>query len=237
MSAVPLTEPGVPSMGPNIAGTPGSRLSGERVDSAPAALPEPRSAVERLEASRARLRVAMLPPPPRNAASQREGHRFIAWDWLDKLAEIPTVAVIVDAVSAWWSRHPLHTVSLVAREAAQTVAAPLAKQNPLGYAVAGLIAGAVFMKLRGWRWLAKPALFAGLMPHVASRVVAHLPIESWLGVLNGMLTPRPASGAAQHTPTAAAPGASAAGVRSGATATSTPRPDPAAARAAAEVMH
>jgi len=220
MSAVPLTEPGVPSLGPNVAGTPGSRLAGERVATAPLALPEPLDAVGRLEASRARLRAAMLPPPS-PAAAPRAGGRFIGWDWLDKLAEIPTVAVVVDAVSAWWARHPLHTVSLVAREAAQTVAAPLARQNPLGYAVAGLIAGALFMRMRGWRWLAKPALFAGLMPQVASRVVANLPLESWLGVLNGMVTPRPAADAT------APPVAS-----------TTPRTEASAAvRAAAEVMH
>jgi len=242
MSAVPLTEPGVPSAGPNVAGSPGSRLSGERVGTAAASLPEPHSAIERLEASRARLRAAMQPPAPQRTSAPGQKRRSIAWDWLDSLAEIPTVAVIVDAVSAWWSRHPLHTVSLVAREAAQTVAAPLAKQNPLGYAVAGLIAGAVFMRLRGWRWLAKPALFAGLMPHVASRVIAHLPLESWLSVLNGMVTPRPSSHSDSrheaHPDFRAGEAASsrnAAGT-SAAAATSAPRAE-AAERAAAEVMH
>lgn len=143
------------------------------------------SAVERIELSRARLRLAMQPPPAAPASEATGLHA-----WFERLKGQPSIAVIIDALQSWWSRHPVRPLMQMATEATNAVAKPIAAHNPLALvAVAGLI-GIVFAWSRPWRWALKPALFAGLLPQLVSRVVSHLPVDSWLAAL-GPAAPRP----------------------------------------------
>jgi hypothetical protein len=142
---------------------------------------------ERLEASRGRLRQAMLTiakPPPRaspGAAKSLLGATGAAW--LDNIKTAPGVSIIVDAVSSWWMRHPLRLASMVAGDAARAVVQPMAQKNPIGLALGALGVGAVIAWSRPWRWIAKPALLAGLFPQVLTKVIAHAPSSSWVSVL------------------------------------------------------
>ena len=136
------------------------------------------NAVERMELSRARLRDAMLPPP----ALPSRGSPAAPLAWLERLKDQPAVAIVVDTLRSWWSRHPLRAVVHVASEATNAVAKPIAQHNPVALVVLAGLAGAVLAWSRPWRWALKPALFAGLMPQLVSRVVANLPLESWLAV-------------------------------------------------------
>ena len=153
------------------------------------------AAIDRIEFSRARLRQVMMPPPPA-ASGQAEA------SWIDRLESLPAVRVVIDAVSNWWARHPLRVVTLVAAEASSAAARPLAQSNPLALVVVAAIAGAVLAWSRPWRWLVKPALFAGLVPQVAARIVTGLPVESWAHMLSQWVgnpaaaTPSPAAGSA-----------------------------------------
>lgn len=134
--------------------------------------------VERIELSRARLRQAMLPAP----ALPADGSPAAPLAWLERLKDQPAIAIVIDTLRSWWSRHPMRAVVHVASEATNAVAKPIAQHNPIALvAVAGL-AGALLAWSRPWRWALKPALFAGLMPQLISRVVANLPLESWLAV-------------------------------------------------------
>lgn len=142
----------------------------------------PMSPVERLEMSRARLRDAMLPSP----AVPANGSPTVPPAWLERLKNQPAIAILIDTLRSWWQRHPMRAIVHVASETANAVARPIAQHNPIALvAVAGL-AGAVLAWSRPWRWALKPALFAGLMPQLISRVVAHLPIESWLAVFTSV---------------------------------------------------
>ena len=134
------------------------------------------SAVQRIEASRARLRHAMQPPPARPDKAATSGPLA----WLQRLKEQPSIAVIIDALQSWWSRHPMRPLIQVASDASNAVARPIASHNPVALVAAAGLIGIVFAWSRPWRWALKPALFAGLMPQLVSRVVAQLPLESWL---------------------------------------------------------
>lgn len=144
------------------------------------------NAVQRIELSRERLRHAMVPPPALPDASQPR-----ALAWLDKLKGQPAIAIIIDTLKSWWSRHPMRAVVHVASEAGNAVAKPMAQHNPLALVAIAAVFGAVLAWSRPWRWALKPALFAGLMPQLVARVVAHLPLESWLAVFASPVSSTP----------------------------------------------
>jgi len=152
-------------------------------------------ALDRIEASRARLRLAMTPPPP-NPADDRASR---STSWLDKLGAVPLVHAVVDSVSAWWSHHPLRPVTQVAGEASNAMVKPIAQRNPLALVAVAAAVGASLAWSRPWRWIFRSALFAGLVPQLASRVVSNLPIESWMTMVGSALS---RSRSASDAPTA-----------------------------------
>ncbi|MES3012420.1 MAG: hypothetical protein V4750_01660 [Pseudomonadota bacterium] len=147
-------------------------------------------AIDRIETSRARLKLAMSPPPP--AADQRT--RAPAQPWLHRLTDLPLVSAVIESVTAWWSHHPLRPVAQVANEASSAVVRPLAQRNPLTLVLVAGVIGAGLAWTRPWRWIFRSALFAGLVPQLASRVVSSLPIESWMTMAGAsMARQQPAS--------------------------------------------
>jgi len=141
------------------------------------------NSVQRIELSRARLRDVMMPPP----ALPHESGAGCSPSWLQGLRQQPAVGIVVDTVKAWWSKHPLHAVLNVAIDASSAVVKPIAQHNPKTLVLVAALLGAVFAYSRPWRWALKPALFAGLMPQLISRVVSTLPLEAWLSVIGSTL--------------------------------------------------
>lgn len=141
------------------------------------------TALERLERSRECLRRAMLPPAavPRPAPG-----RF--GPFLQRLRGWPLVAESLDALAAWWWQHPLRPLAQVAGDASNAVARPLAQRHPLLLVLAAGLSGAALAWSRPWRWIFGSALFAGLVPQFAARIVARLPIDSWLTMLGAQLS-------------------------------------------------
>lgn len=155
------------------------------------------SGVERITLSRERLRLAMLPKP-----STPGDRRSL----LERAKHWPAVGMVADSVDAWWENHPLHALSDVASDASDTVMRPLANRHPLALVAGAAVAGAVLAWVRPWRWLFSSALLAGLAPQLASRLVAKLPVESWISMLGSFIGPaEPRRRARRAQPTAAAP--------------------------------
>ena len=155
------------------------------------------AALARLEASRARLREAMRPTAPEPSA---DGPDAGGRSWLQRLRELPVIGLVADALHGWWAQNPLRPVALVAAEASNAVAKPLAQRHPIALVLAAAAVGAALAWARPWRWALRSALFAGLMPQVASRVVANLPIESWLTLLSAALSKADAQARPEGTP-------------------------------------
>jgi hypothetical protein len=146
------------------------------------------TATERLESSRALLRQAMQGRSKNNPAA---GTPASAPEWLTQLKAIPMVSVLVEAVGSWWMQHPLRVASQLAAETTLAVVQPLARRNPLGLVLGALALGALVAWTRPWRWVLKPALFAGLWSQLLSKGIAHLPLKSWLAALGAVTSQRP----------------------------------------------
>lgn len=155
------------------------------------------AALDRLEASRARLREAMRPAAP---APSADGSNAASRSWYQRLRELPVIGLAADALGAWWSQNPLRPVALVAAEVSNAVAKPLAQRHPFALVLAAGVLGAALAWARPWRWVLRSALFAGLVPQVASRVVANLPVESWLTLLSAALSNADARTRPDETP-------------------------------------
>jgi hypothetical protein len=170
-------------------------------------------AIARLELSRAQLRTAMLPTPKEPGQSSAGGLGAIASRLTDRVRAMPGAGVLMDAAETWWAQHPLRTAGLVAVEASRKFAAPLAERNPLALVGGAVVFGAVLTMTRPWRWLLRPALFAGLLPALAMTVVRQLPLDTLLRIFGTDRTPaEPASTStsrAASTAPARPPGAAA----------------------------
>ena len=141
------------------------------------------TATERLEKSRASLRQALR---GKHHSRPSPGSRASAPGWLSNLKSVPMVTVLVEAITSWWMQHPLRVASLLAVDTTRAMVQPLARRNPLGLALGALALGALVAWTRPWRWVLKPAMFAGLWSQLLSKGIAHLPLESWLAALGSV---------------------------------------------------
>lgn len=142
-------------------------------------------ALARVEASRARLRLAMSPPAAPLPGTAKSS------SWVDRLTDWPAVRAVIESVESWWGHHPLRPVAQVALEASGAVVKPLAQRNPLMLVLTAAAIGAALAWGRPWRWIFRSALFAGLIPQLASRVVSNLPVESWMAMVGSALSQQP----------------------------------------------
>jgi hypothetical protein len=141
---------------------------------ASAALP---TACERLVLSRERLRRAL---PQGSAAAggttwpgsgAEPGGGLPAW--LSNLAALPGAGIVIDAWRAWWAKHPLRVAGEVGVEAVRSVLQPIARSHPLALVLGALLLGGVLAATRPWRWILKPAWFAGLWPQLFLQNLSH----------------------------------------------------------------
>ncbi len=121
---------------------------------------------DRLALSRERLRQAMQGPAAAASAESGSPANEPAPRWLDDLKSIPAVAIVIDALTHWWARHPLHVAAVVAADTATAVVRPMAQRHPWRLVLGAALVGGVIVWSRPWRWGLRPALFAGLLPQL-----------------------------------------------------------------------
>lgn len=148
------------------------------------------SACARLLLSRERLRREMVERSAPKRSSATAGADGPTVGWQDWLKQMPVAGVLFEALSSWWANHPLNGVASVAAGAARASLVPMAQRNPLGLMLIAVVLGAALVATRPWRWLLKPALFAGLVPQMLSKLVAHVPFESWMGFASNFSKPK-----------------------------------------------
>ena len=154
-----------------------------REDDRPIVEPRMPSAAERLEASRARLRTALMEiahPPPKPSLLDNLDVGNFGRQILDRLKALPGVSLVVESVEHWWNEHPLRTAGALAEEASRRYVGPIARKNPGAIIVGGVVFGALLIASRPWRWLLRPAILFGLVPQIASHALKRMPLDSWL---------------------------------------------------------
>lgn len=139
-------------------------------------------ACERLTRSRENLRQAL------RASKAAAAPGTTSLRWLDGLKVLPGFDVVLTALRAWWAQQPLRNASLGLSESAKTALLPLARRAPLTLVLCAVAAGGLFVWLRPWRWLTAPTVLAGLMPQVLGKMVANVPMQSWLAGLASLST-------------------------------------------------
>ena len=143
-------------------------------------------AIERLTLSRERLRGALreIAPPP-DAAGDHEPSVLMT-----ALMAIPGVRLVVDSVRSWWSQHPLHMATMVAGNTARSAMAPIARNKPFALIAAAVAVGGLLYWIKPWRGLLKPALLAGLVPHLVARAMDHVPLDAWMSAASAFASER-----------------------------------------------
>ncbi|MEP6872812.1 MAG: hypothetical protein ABI887_00445 [Burkholderiales bacterium] len=141
------------------------------------------TAVERVEFSRERLRRALLPSAESTPETRR--NRLSS---LGGAANLPFVGIVIESLKEWWSHHALRPAAQIVAEASRAVLMPLAHHHPFVLVLSASGAGAALAWSRPWRWIFSSALLAGLLPQLASRVVARLPLETWVTMLGTALS-------------------------------------------------
>ena len=144
------------------------------------------SPADRLLLSRESLRLAMRPDEQTTKADPEQIQAKFWRSWMDNLKGRPGVSLLIDAANAWWGQHPARTAVLLGSEAAKSLVQPLAQRNPVGLVVGAASFGALFAWSRPWRWIMTPALFAGLLPQIVSKVIAQVPPKNWVSIIAAM---------------------------------------------------
>jgi hypothetical protein len=144
----------------------------------------PLSAAQRLAESRERLRRHLTQGDGRHEARRRTAAARAdgtSPSGIDLLRAMPVLGVIIDAVSAWWSNHPLRPAATLADSVVRDAVAPLTRKHPITVLIGAFIVGCTIAWLKPWRFLGKSTLFAGLFSQIISRAVTQMPWESMLG--------------------------------------------------------
>lgn len=136
--------------------------------------------LEKLLRSRERLRTALTARPE----SPTESPNSAQPGWHASLMAVPGASIIVDALTSWWSQHPLRMAALVGEEAGNALIRPTAQKHPFLLVAGALMFGAALMRLKPWRWGFRKVLLAGLLPQLVSKLVSELPVSSWMTLLS-----------------------------------------------------
>ncbi len=140
------------------------------------------TALERLEASRVRLRREMS---PQAASVNANGPELSS---LDALKGLPLIGGVTSFLRRW------RPVGQLVVEAARARATPLAERNPFALVLVAGAVGAVLIWSRPWRWIFSSAVLAALLPRLVALAASRVPLESWIKLIGASLFGRPASG-------------------------------------------
>ena len=149
-------------------------------------------ALIRIEASRARLRSAMLPPPETSASDAGPGFALpkrwrAMWRSFMRSGPLATVAsTAAGALGSWWRSQPWHSTGEWAGRALLAEVQPLVRRHPLMAVAVGASLGAAVAAARPWRWRALHRHVRPVGGHLMRWTIAQLsqvPVQMALAAL------------------------------------------------------
>lgn len=165
-----------------------SDLAAPAVASPAPAVSEP-SALDRLTASRSRLRIALvaLAHPPKLEPLLSHGVSGLAVEILDRVKRLPVASLVLEAAQGWWRHHPLNQAGTVAAQASLTVIKPYAKKKPLNTFAIAAGATVLLLVLKPWRLLLRPRVILSAVTGIAMYALKTKSPRDWL---SAVLPPR-----------------------------------------------
>lgn len=161
----------------------------------------------RLDASRAALRLAMLPEVPAAVnTSQRPGGESLLSSPINALRRNPLVSTVLDTARQWWATRSWRPIVSVGIEAASQMVVPMARRYPGRVVAIVMVGGALLSRWRTWKWIVVttvPALAASLVPTLISRLASRLPLSTLLNLAGLSSTTAPRSRRENALPTTA----------------------------------
>jgi hypothetical protein len=149
----------------------------------------PKTPEERLEASRAALRIWLAEHYRRDASGQPEvsavpGDNEPEWltALFDAMSDRPLAAVALRWAKRWWANHPWRQLLGLSGQVLHESVAPVARRHPWLLLLGAALAGVALSRLRPWRWISGGALLTGLLPQFSIASV----LESITQALNAL---------------------------------------------------
>lgn len=121
----------------------------------PALSPARAEALARIERSRARLRLEMIPPPPAGPPMGSPLPRRLRalWRHLRRRASgWPITGFAMAALGEWWHRQPWRPAGEMLVDEIQASALPWVRRHPVATVAAAAALGAAVVASRPWRW-------------------------------------------------------------------------------------
>lgn len=181
--------------------------------------PSVAQALQRLQASRRRLHDHWLPGPAAGGggagASFRHGGLAGLWrHWRRRLARVPGVDAVADALSGWWRHHPWRTTAeLVTHEVVPQVDR-VVRRHPLLAVTVAAGAGLALVTWKPWRqaWCRRqlqtlPHRVGQGLWHLAAQVPLHTLLAGLLGAASATAASAGAATDKTEQPTMEAPDA------------------------------
>ena len=147
------------------------------------------SALDRLTASRARLRVELLEltHPPKLDPLLSHGVGGLGNEILSRVKRLPVASLVLEAAQGWWRHHPLNKAGTVAAQASLTVIKPYAKKEPLITFAIAAGATVLLLVLKPWRLLLRPRFILSAVTGTALYALKTKSPRDWL---SAVLPPR-----------------------------------------------
>ena len=164
------------------------------------------AALARMQASRARLRTALVPPAAAGGGSGGHGGSGFSVSNIARLLwrqvrggfrKSPSLDLVAQTVQTWWRRQPWHSAASLAGGEVQQMVVPMVRSHPWRAVAVAAAVGAAVVVAKPWRW----SLVTGQARKLRSEAfrlvrnqVFHVPLQMLLASLASLLVVQASGG-------------------------------------------
>jgi hypothetical protein len=134
-----------------------------------------------LAASRQRLRQTLLAiaAPPSQPSLLDGGIGNVGNRLLDRIKSLPMASALLEGLSAWWRRHPLHRAANAADAASKKLLGRAARRQPGAVILIAIGSGILLAYGRPWRLLLSPGALLSAIGQVGRYALRGPSAKAW----------------------------------------------------------